>query len=173
MKLKITLILFFMISLPALTYASSRCDCSPSQRTGSCMPTIGMSMNHINLTSDVLACSMVTWYANGAPKVTIVTDGFSSEEWLGSRNVSLEIGSCDICKDNEQNNDKKHEKYCLNEQRSQMRYHYLRDSSHYIAGGECAELIEIKNGFPILKNIRGHIGRFNSGAFEYEFTKSD
>ena len=44
---------------------------------------------------------MVTWYANGEPKITIVTDGKETEEWLGSSSPSLEIGSCDVCEDNQ------------------------------------------------------------------------
>ena len=93
-------VLFLLISLwPTLSGAGSRCDCSPSKRSGTCLSTIDMVSNRIKITSDTPACSMVTWYANGNPNVTIVTDRVSSEEWLGSGNSSLEIGSCSICFD--------------------------------------------------------------------------
>ena len=80
---------------------ASRCDCSPSKRGGSCNATIQYvkQSSGISITSDADFCSMVTWHANGNPKVTTVVDRINYEKWLGKGIPSLEINSCDVCTD--------------------------------------------------------------------------
>lgn len=84
-------------SLP--TSAQTRCDCAPSARTGQCRAQISRSGKTITVRSNSPRCSMVTWFADGEPKVTTVTDGRMSEPWLGRGKPKLEVDACFICTD--------------------------------------------------------------------------
>ncbi|MCG7865832.1 MAG: hypothetical protein JAY74_05590 [Candidatus Thiodiazotropha taylori] len=98
MKLILAIILSLFVSV---IFAETRCNCSITK--GSCVATTEQNNNYIYLTSNTVACSQVIWYTDGYPKVSIVTDGISKEEWLGRSSPSLRVESCSICKDNRQN----------------------------------------------------------------------
>lgn len=78
----------------------ARCDCST--KLGSCVAAVKIQGNQILTSSNSQQCSMVVFYADGQPNITIVTDGISAEEWLGpSKNPQLSIDSCKVCRDNQ------------------------------------------------------------------------
>ena len=141
----ITVLLLLITLCPSLSVADSRCDCSPSKRSGTCLSTIRMDSNYIKVTSDTPACSMVTWYANGNPKVTIVTDRLSYEKWLGSGKPSLEIGSCDVCSDNQKNIDSG----CAG-----MQAKLLQDKQYFDSRHQCFESsLDPVEGWTLLKDV--------------------
>jgi len=88
--------LAFLLSSPAL--ADSRCDCS--SKIGKCDARVKLEGNRLLVSSSVPQCSMVVFFADGQPKVSSVTDGISSEEWLGpTASPKLEVDSCTVCAD--------------------------------------------------------------------------
>lgn len=90
-----------LLVLPVKLFADgSRCDCAPAKKSGACTASIQNDKKWITIKSDARQCSMVVWYADEQPHITIVTDGQSVEEWLGQKlDPSLSIQSCEVCAD--------------------------------------------------------------------------
>lgn len=96
------LIAILVTALPLTTsdaLAQTRCNCSPEARLGSCKASVRFSNKNISLKTDVRQCAMVTWFADGEPKVSTVTDGKLNEEWLGRGKPRVEVDACMVCTD--------------------------------------------------------------------------
>lgn len=96
------LIAVFVTGLPLTTstaLAQTRCNCSLEARLGTCKASVRFSNKTISLKTDVRQCAMVTWFADGEPKVSTVTDGKLNEEWLGRGKPRVEVDACMICTD--------------------------------------------------------------------------
>ncbi len=89
------------LAIMAQTASAARCDCDYRSWQGSCKATVELRQdNWFVIESDTPQCSRVTWYIDGEPQTTIVTDGSDSTEWLGSgSSPSLAVESCKVCKD--------------------------------------------------------------------------
>lgn len=78
--------------------ADWRCNCST--KLGSCEARVKLEGNRLLISSSAPQCSMVVLLIDGQPRVSNVTDGISSEEWLGpSAAPRLEVDSCTVCAD--------------------------------------------------------------------------
>ena len=99
--LTILLVLMTYLVVPPLSaaQAQTRCKCSPEARIGQCKATIKYSNKRVSIRTDVRQCAMVTWYADGEPKETTVTDSRSTEEWLGRGKPRLQVDACLVCTD--------------------------------------------------------------------------
>jgi hypothetical protein len=88
------------LGLTACTAALADARCNCSSKVGQCDARVKLEGNRLLISSSVPQCSMVVFHADGQPRVTTVTDGISSEEWLGpSTSPRLEIDSCAVCQD--------------------------------------------------------------------------
>lgn len=95
MRIGALFILVFVISDYAYAW---RCDCE--KKLGACTAQIKQQGDQILISSSVPQCSLVVFHADGTPQVTNVTEGISSQVWLGqNKNPQLTIDSCTICKD--------------------------------------------------------------------------
>ena len=116
-----SIFIILSIFIPTPLLAESRCDCTKA-REGECRANIQMSQdNWISIKSNTEQCSEVVWYADDDIQYTIVTDGTSTEEGLGSkRPKNVFIESCDLCFDTE--------------------YQQLSNSSESTAKNECESI---------------------------------
>ncbi|KKJ75175.1 hypothetical protein WH95_19850 [Kiloniella litopenaei] len=90
----------FSISSIAVAQSSTRCQCDYNNWVGNCQASIELDNNWFKITTNTQQCSRVDWYADSNPKVTIVTGGLETEEWLGrSKRPELTLQSCKICRD--------------------------------------------------------------------------
>jgi hypothetical protein len=86
------------MALCAAAAADSRCNCST--KLGKCDARVKLEGNRLLVSSSAPQCSMVILLIDGQPRVSNVTDGISSEEWLGpTANPRLEVDSCTVCAD--------------------------------------------------------------------------
>ena len=97
MLLRIASLWLFM-AVCGSALADSRCNCST--KLGKCDARVKLEGNRLLVSSSAPQCSMVILLIDGQPRVSNVTDGISSEEWLGpTASPKLEVDSCTICAD--------------------------------------------------------------------------
>ncbi len=78
----------------------SRCQCNYDKWVGVCVATISKQSDWVRITSNTQQCSRVDWYIEGAPQMTIVTNGVETESLLNVKpGAKLVIQSCNICQD--------------------------------------------------------------------------
>jgi hypothetical protein len=101
MKIKnVILLTLFLISSNALS-ADSRCQCSSKDWLGDCTARFERTEKFIKFISSTQQCSIVYWYRDEHPELTVVTDGAEMEELPDSYKVTID--SCKICKDSKLN----------------------------------------------------------------------
>lgn len=75
--------------------AQPRCD--SSKIVGPCNASVSIKDGTVQVTSDDMRCSRVTWYADEHPHTTVVTDGRDRSTWLGSKNPQeIRIADCQV-----------------------------------------------------------------------------
>lgn len=79
-------------------YADARCNCA--KKLGQCEARVKLEGNRLLISSSSPQCSMVTFFTDGHPRVSTITGGISSEEWLGpTPEPKIEVDGCRVCED--------------------------------------------------------------------------
>jgi hypothetical protein len=92
-----------LVALCALVFSSqapaqSRCDCTTI--VGSCAASVSAGDSFIEISSDAPQCARVDYVVDGAPFVTLVTEGTARQNRTGGSNPpAVVVQSCQVCRD--------------------------------------------------------------------------
>lgn len=93
-----SMLLCITASASRLAAADSRCDCS--KIVGACTSEVSATGKWLKLHSSSEYCSRIDYSINGSPKVTTITGGEETEEWLGRIPIeNITVESCSVCLD--------------------------------------------------------------------------